>query len=100
MSTINVYKMNDCEWWAGESLEACAEEAKSQTGLDGPGTLEDERQYPAEGYGQALNDEAMTRLMFVDFDGPEQVQRTFAEQLAKEIADGTRFPCLFASTEY
>lgn len=84
---IKVFEMNDfTEWWAGESLEACCAEAKKETGVD----------YPQEGYGIELTDEAMQSMKFCEEDG---TTRTFAEQLAKEIADGTKFPCLFAATD-
>lgn len=48
--TIKVFCMNDfSEWWAGETLEACAAAAKEATGED----------YPQEGWGddeEVVND--------------------------------------------
>jgi hypothetical protein len=85
MTKIRVYCMNDfSEYWAGESMEACAAEAKEQTGVD----------YPEEGYGMELSDEEMNRFKIYDDDG---TVRTMAEQLARDIAEGVQFPCCIAS---
>ncbi len=85
--TIKVFEMNDfTEWWAGESFEACCAEAKEQTGED----------YPQEGYGIELDDTAMQSMKYVDDDG---TKRSFAEELARQIAAGEKFPCLFAATD-
>ena len=92
--TIRIFKLDDYDWWAGESLQACIDEARRQCGAD---------TYPdAEQEGRELSDEDMQRLMFVDeSDGAQApVRRTFAEQLARELAEGGPFPRLFASTDY
>jgi hypothetical protein len=89
---VKVFQLDDCEWWAGETLEACITEARSLCGRDS---------YPdAEQDGHELGAEEMQRLMYIDDGGPERVQRTFAEQLEREVAEGGVFPRLFASTEY
>lgn len=90
---ISVFKLDDCDWWAGESLEACIAAARQECGAD---TYED-----AETEGRELSAEAMQRLVYVDESDPgPPVERTFAEQLAREVAEGGAFPRLFASTEY
>lgn len=90
---IRVYRMDDNEWWVGESLAACVEEGKRQCG---PECFDD----PSEQY--ELSDEQLQRLIFVDeSDGAEPpVQRTFAEQLAREIAEGGPFPRPFAAEDW
>lgn len=92
--TIIVFQLDDCDWWAGETLTDCIAEARRQCGADS---------YPdAEKDGYALGDEEMQRLIYVDdSDGAQApVRRTFAEHLAREVAEGGEFPRLFASTEY
>lgn len=88
--TIRIFKLDDCDWWAGESLQACIDEARRQCGAGSYCDAEEE--------GRELTDEDMQRLMFV---APEEERTcTFAEQLEREIADGTHFPTWFASTEF
>jgi len=92
VSTIKVFKLDDCDWWAGESLEVCIAEGRLQCGAD---CYED-----AETEGVELDDEGMRRLkIYLDEDRKEK-PISFAEHLANEIAGGTKFPCLFASTEW
>lgn len=100
MSTIKVFAMNEGEWWAGESLQACCAEARRQTGCDREGTPPDERQYPSEGFGHVLSADDMARLVVVDTEGPQPLRRSFAEQFAMDVDAGAPFPCLFAATDY
>lgn len=88
-NVIKVFNLNDIEWWAGESLEACVEEAMRQSGLPRDEVLQD-------GYGDELPQAALEKLRFHD----EDAERSFAEQLQREIAAGTKFPCMFAATEW
>jgi hypothetical protein len=90
MAAIKVYKMDDYDWWAGESLAACIEAARLECGA---GSYDD-----AETEAVEITPEAMLTQMF--WDDVTGKTHSFADQLAKEIADGTKFPCLFASTEY
>lgn len=86
--TIKVFALDDIEWWAGESLKSCLEEARRQAGADC---------YPESSDQHEVSDEAMQVLIFEDEDG---TRRTFAEQLLREIASGASFPCIFAATEW
>lgn len=94
VSPIRIYMLDDTDWWAGESLQACIDEARAQCGAGSYCDAEEE--------GQEVSDEDMQRLIYVDeSDGAEApVQRTFAEQLARELAEGGPFPRLFASTDW
>ena len=87
-SVIKVFQLDDIEWWAGESLEACVAEGRRQCGDDC---------YSDEGYQGEVSPEAMQRLKFLDDDG---TMRTFAEELARRIAAGATFPQPFAASEY
>lgn len=89
MSQIRVFRMDDMEWWAGESLAACVAEGRKQCGQDC---------YPNDsGEQYELSDEAMQRTKFVGEDG---VERTFADELAQRISAGGKFPQQFASEDY
>jgi hypothetical protein len=91
---VRVYRMDDMEWWVGESLAACVAEGRLQCGADC---------YPDDPSEQhELTDEQMRRLMFIDeSDGSEPpVKRTFAEQLVREIAEGGPFPRPFAAEDW
>lgn len=86
---MKVFAMNDCEWWAAESLEEAKADYIKETGVpeeDGP--FDDPHELGAE---------AMNRLRFSDDDGSV---RSFEAQLKKMVAEGSKFPCLFATTEY
>ena len=91
---IRVYRLDDNEWWAGESLAACVAEGRRQCG---------DECYPDDpGEQYELSDEAMQRLVFIDeSDGRvSPVKRTFAEELARRIADGEQFPHPFAAEDW
>ena len=90
---MKICEMNDCDWWIGESLEACKAAYIATTG--DPESVDDD--------AHELTDDELDRLMFADCDEDERptgVKRTFSEQLAVEIAAGGEFPRMFASTEY
>ena len=90
---MRVYRMDDMEWWVGESLAACVAEGRRQCGPEC---------YPDSREQYELSDADLQRLIFVDeSDGAEPpVQRTFAEQLAREIAEGGPFPRPFAAEDW
>jgi hypothetical protein len=90
---MKVVSVNDYEWWAGESVEACVKAAMEISGC------------PAEEFEDAyeLDDEQLDRLQFQDGDENEQpvgTPRSFRAQLAIVVAEGGNFPQLFACTEY
>ncbi len=82
--------MNDCDWMVGYTLEEVSADylAKYAGGLPRDEALD----HPHE-----LSDAEMLRLTFIDEDG---AKRSFRAQLAKLEAEGQKFPCIFATTEY
>jgi hypothetical protein len=88
MATIKVYKLDDYDWWAGESLAACIAEARKQCGAGSYSDAEDE--------GREITEEGMQILMVDRDDGEKPV--TFAQHLAD--LDGETFPLLFASKDW
>lgn len=88
-ASIRVYRLDDYDWWAGESLSACLKEARAQCGDDC---------YPDDPSIQhELSDQTMQVMKFTDEDGEK---RSFAEELNRRIAAGEEFPQMFASTEF
>ena len=88
---MKVFQLNECDYWVGETLEACIAAAKEEWGE----TCFDEvmdRSEPCE-----LDEKAMNILKFHDENGET---RTFAEQLTRDISEGGKFPRCFASSEY
>lgn len=86
--TMKVFALDDVEWWAGPSLEACVAAGKAACGAE----CYDEPDDYAE-----LDDAAMQRLVFIDEDG---TRRSFAEELARRVAAGEPFPQPFAATDW
>lgn len=93
MSSMKIFKLNDCDWAAAETLEEAVAYYKRIYGVD-----DDQIDDPWE-----LGDEELDRLQFhfTDDDGVHTtgVVMSFRDTLAKMIADGEQFPCHFASTE-
>lgn len=89
---MKIFAMNDCDWWIGESLEACKADYIEECG--DPSAVED---------AYELTDEALDHLQFTDTDeddAPIGTKRSFREQLAIELEQGGQFPRLFATTEF
>ena len=86
MYKLQIFKMNDYDWYAAESVEDALKAMEADRGED---------------YGEdapvELSEADLDRLKYFDEDGIPV--RTFREQLAKMIAEGEKFPCLFATTE-
>jgi hypothetical protein len=97
-TTIKVFRLDDCTWWAGADLESCIADAMREYQLP--------RQDVANADAHELSDEELDRLNFVDGDDPINtdgttgVTLTFRQALARCVARGDSFPQFFASTEY
>lgn len=87
---IKVFQLDDYDWWAGESLEACIAAARQECGAD---TYED-----AETDARELTAKEMQELKFTEDEGSTWC--SFAEELERSIGAGDRFPRLLASTEW
>lgn len=89
---MNVYAMNECDWYVGESLQSCIATYIEYIGdpdcVEEPYEL-DEKQLLSHTFFTGEEDE----------EG-ERISRSFKSQLAIEIAAGGEFPRFFASTEY
>lgn len=87
---MRVFQLTDCEWWIGESAQACLDAAKNEYGDETFAEIMEDAT-PHE-----LDDAALRRLQFNDEDGSK---RSFFEQIQHEVTEGGRFPRIFASTE-
>lgn len=91
---ITVWQMDECYWWVGAGpASAMAAAFREEYGYQ-----EDDEVEPVE-----LSDLELEGLKYTDCDEnaqPTGIVRTFREQLAIEIAEGGKFPRLFACTEY
>jgi hypothetical protein len=98
--SIKVFRMNDWDWWAGETesvtIAAYLEERDFFEGELPTDAVKDPRE---------LSDEEMETLKFVDGDDPINADGTpggtltFRAALDQMISRGDKFPCYFASTE-
>lgn len=99
MNKIKIFKMNDCDWWAAETLDEAKLDCVHTFGGVWPEDAEEFLDDPYE-----VGDEHLDKLWFVDADemdaNGEPVRRTFREELNRMIESGEEFPCPFASTEY
>jgi hypothetical protein len=85
---MKIFKLNDCDWWAGEDLESVKSAYIEEVG----GDVDDD--------ARELTEAEMDSLDFVDELPDYGEHRTFREQLRRMIDSGAQFPCFFASTEY
>lgn len=83
---MKVFRMNDCDWYAGESFEDCKKEMIEQTGCN---ECDDPRE---------LTQAEMETTKFHNED--DGATRSFREQLDIDIDNESKFPKLFASTEF
>jgi hypothetical protein len=88
---IKVFKMNDCDYYAGETLKDCVEECARDSGESVHDILEE----PVE----ELTLDELNDLTFIEDDEPEKFC-SFRQHLDELIVEGAVFPRIFASTEY
>lgn len=89
---MKIFKMNDCDWCAGEDLESVIKFYLDFIGCDADEALDN----PHE-----LSESDMDRLIFTPdscSDSPEK--RSFRDELNRLLKVGEVFPMFFASTEY
>lgn len=85
---IWIYELNDCDFWAGPSLQACIDEARKQFGDD----------YCDDPSMQGpISEWQMNQFRFIHED---LSTTSFREELLRLMREGEEFPCLFASTEF
>lgn len=84
---MKVFKINECDWYMAETLEAAIQQAMEDTGLPRDEAVDNPREEPPN---------RMQKLIYTDDDG---TRRTFQEELARRVAAGAKAE-MFASTEY
>lgn len=93
---IKVFEMNDCEWWAGESLEAVIGEMCHQLACDDKAELQREGYIDEDGTCSEIARETLEKAKYRYEDGS---QTTCFAVLQNLISSGHKFPCLIGSTE-
>ena len=88
---IKVYNMDDCTWYAAESLESAIEQYQE----DCDGAAEDD----IKEYAHELDDEQMKSHRYYT-NGELKIWHPFSRQLEVLIEQGTEFPCFFATEEF
>ena len=99
---IKIFQINDCEWFAGETLEEVLEcYAKDWMNCSVQELFDEDYVYPKEDILE-YDDELLEKEKFhtVEEDTDKLITFSFKQQLQKMINNGTKFPCLFASTEF
>ncbi len=90
--TIKIFKMNDCDWVAAETINEAILCIAESSGMP---EAEIEALKASEEYPQEVSDVELDRLQFAE--GP--IKRSFREELRARLVDGEEFPQFFASTE-
>lgn len=89
---IKIWNMDDCDWYAGRSLDEACALYKEHTG-----------EMPDPENVSELSSDDLDRLKFI-VDEPNRVadpkRISFREQLQNLVDAGETFPFYFASTEY
>lgn len=91
---IQVYEMNDMEWWAGRDKESTIEAALKMWG----GTRDEHFNHlnPVE----EMDLDANTVNAHPDAEDGAKDIITYRECLRRQIAAGDEFPCFFAGENY
>jgi len=92
---IKVFRLNDYEWWAGETLEEVKKNYTEITGVDGEEAFDEPIEVMSEKALKSTKYHTDTK----DKDG-KKIVITFAEELEKQIKSKQKFPCFFATTEF
>ncbi len=91
---IKIFKMSDCEYWAGRTLEECAEDYMQEHG-DDPDLIED-----AHELSDREVDSERINLEDAEIGIPEEMgDPTFRQYLEAMIKRGDEFPAMFAASE-
>jgi hypothetical protein len=89
---IHVYRLNDCDWYAGADYTSCVRKYLDEFG--------GEEELLEDGSAVPLTDQQMEDMIFTDNSGDVLVDRSFREELDRLITTGVTFPVMFASTEF
>jgi hypothetical protein len=90
--SIRVWKLDDYDFWAGETLESVIAAARQTCG---PDTYED-----AETIAIEFTVEQLEQVKYFDEDeGPDAGTHTLADDLRLALSVGVQFPCMVGSLE-
>lgn len=89
---IKIFKVNDCDWVAAETLEEAIQCAIDTCGYDREEACD-------ESVAGELSYNDMINHKYIDEDVPGD-NETFQDVLSRMIRGGEKFPQFFASSEY
>ena len=92
---IQVYEMNDMEWWAGPDKESTIEAALKEWGMSREEAFD--RFNPVENVCEMDLDKNTVNIN--EDCAPEGPIISYRENLRLELAKGTKFPCFFAGDD-
>jgi len=85
---MKIIQVDDYDWYIGETLEDCVNQAMEDTGQ------------PREEFDpRELSEFELVKLTYIDEDDPTN-KKTFKEALEAAIEKGGTFPRFFASSEF
>lgn len=93
--SIKIFQMNDCDWYAGETVEDVIRQFKDDVGYD-----DDDWKLWGEEPRELAEHEMDMLKFYPDFPDNKTHSISFRQQLNLLIQDNAPFPILFASTEY
>lgn len=95
--SLQVFEINDCEWWAGEGSPQEILDAYIKV----TGCSHEESTGDVEDLPRPLTDEEMDSIKFrLEDEHDVRTTCTFREYLAQLVEEGQEFPCFFATTEF
>jgi hypothetical protein len=92
---MKIFKINDCEWYIGESLNACMTQYKVDYGVK-DGEAGDPMYFD---YSE-VSEQELDELEFNYDEDEPSLSRSFRDEMAIQINKGGAFPRLFATTEW
>lgn len=93
---IQIFQMNDCDWWAGEDAESVKQAFAAEAGYTSVAECETDGLMDEM---RPLTDSEVDALQFC-YDTPEGRKVSFRTRLQEMITNKEPMPCFFASTEY
>ena len=96
---LQVFEINDVEWWAGD----CSPEAILAAYIKETGCSHEEATGDLADYPKPLGDSDLDVAFFqnTNDDGDCIEGRiSFRARLSELVAEGTKFPCFFATSDY
>ena len=111
MDGLKIFAVNDCDWYAAETLYEAVTAAVVDYGgpedevIEDPVELTNDEMNTLIYTGEKMTDTGVEPMSHLDdTENPrmrwKSYKCSFREELNRMIEEGKEFPCMFASTEY